>query len=142
MPDERRHLAVRAAEGDTLVDTAREVRDAVLEIVVRDLHDIGLVLDDRAPGGAVQLAGGVAEAVVGDDGVGVDDEDDLAYVQRPRVVCPRPPPLPALLERLLMASWSARSSTSSSSSISSPRAAASEMRFARCFSSFRDSSRS
>ena len=77
MSYERRDLAVRAAEGDTLVDAAGKVGDAVLEVMVRDLHDVRLVFNDRDVGTLGEFARGVAEAVFGDDGVRVDDEDDL-----------------------------------------------------------------
>lgn len=40
MPDERRNFSIGASEGDTSVDTACEVGDPVLEVVVGDLHDV------------------------------------------------------------------------------------------------------
>jgi hypothetical protein len=40
VPDERCHLAVRTTHGDTFVDAAGEVGNAVLEKVVCNLYDI------------------------------------------------------------------------------------------------------
>ena len=75
MPNEGRDLPVRGGDGDASVDASRKMRDPVLEVVVRDLHDVALVLNDRDLGALRQFSRRVPDAVLGDDGVRVDDED-------------------------------------------------------------------
>ena len=101
MPHKRRDLAIRAAHRDALVDPARKVRDAVLKVVVRHLHHVRLVLDDRHLRALRELARRIAQAVLRDDRVRVHDEDDLPESDRLAVRRRRPPPLPALLVHLL-----------------------------------------
>ena len=85
MSDERRDFPVRAGHGNTLVDAAGKVRDAVLEIVTSNLHDIyatkekferfpklntlerkltRVVLNDGNFGTFRKLASSVAEAIL------------------------------------------------------------------------------
>lgn len=40
MPNERCDLAVGAAHGDTSVNAPGEMRDTILDVVVRDLHNV------------------------------------------------------------------------------------------------------
>jgi hypothetical protein len=80
---ERRDFAIRACHGDTLINTAGKVSNTILEIVMRDLHDIydkkkveGLgrtqgkdtltrvMLDDCNFGAFCKLASGVTETVL------------------------------------------------------------------------------
>jgi hypothetical protein len=99
--DERSDLAVGARHRDTPVDTAGEVCDTVLEVVVGDLHDVRLVLDDSDGGALGELAGGIAEAIFGDDGVRVDNEDNLSDTARLAVRRPRAPATAGCLVDLL-----------------------------------------
>ena len=57
--------------------------------MVRDLHHVRLVLDDRDRRALGHLARGVPEAVLGHDRVRVDDEHDLAQTARAAVRSPR-----------------------------------------------------
>ena len=101
MPDERRDLAVGARKRDAAVDPAREVRDAVLKVVVRDLHHVRLVLDDRHRRALGHLARRVAQAVLGHDRVRVHDEHDLPDPARAPVRRPRPEAPPRGLVHLV-----------------------------------------
>lgn len=65
------------------------------------LHDIRFVLYDPDFWALGELPRSVVQAVLGDNGVGADDEDDLAHAERLLVRRPRTPLLSALLERLL-----------------------------------------
>ena len=82
MSYKRCDLAVCARHGDTLVDTAGEVGNTVLKIVMRNLHNIykttvnhlghttiakaftRVVLNDRDIGALCKLASGVAETIL------------------------------------------------------------------------------
>lgn len=46
MSDEGRYLAICAPEGDAFVDSAGKVCDAVLKVVVRDLHHVFIIFSE------------------------------------------------------------------------------------------------
>lgn len=83
MSYERRDFAIRTCHGDTFVDTAGEVSDTILEIMMGNLHDIydnkkcwaagtdprqdtltRIMLDDCYFGAFCKLASGVTETVL------------------------------------------------------------------------------
>jgi hypothetical protein len=70
------------------LDAAGGVRNTALDVVEHDLHDLRLVLDDVNLGRLGEFAGGVAEAVLSHERVGVDDEDDVAEAYRAAVARP------------------------------------------------------
>jgi hypothetical protein len=87
MTDESGDLTVGARKADTFVDTAGEVGNTVLKVLPVHLHNLGFVLNDGNIWGFRHLARGVPEAVLGYDGVRVDDEDDLSDTQGLTVDC-------------------------------------------------------
>ena len=79
MADERRDVAVGDGVADSSIDKVGEEGDAVLEIGVDDLHDAGGELHDAHVGGELHLGGGIEDAVGGDTGVGVNQNDVVAH---------------------------------------------------------------
>lgn len=73
----QRKVERRRTDRDTPINPPRKVRNPILEIVPHNLEHIALVLDNRDARVFRHLPRGVAQAVVGDDGVRVDYEDDL-----------------------------------------------------------------
>ena len=60
-----------------------------------------LVLNDSDLGRFCELTGSIAEAIVRNDGIGIDDENNLADAQRPPVFGPGFEPTSTLLIHLL-----------------------------------------
>lgn len=76
--DKGRDVAVRHGVLDGRVDEVGEEGDALFEPGVGDVHDARRELDDGHRGRLLHLADGVQEAVDGDAGVGVDEQDVVA----------------------------------------------------------------
>ncbi len=69
---------------------------------MRDLHHVTLMLDDRDVRARTHLARRIAEAVLRDNRVRVDDEHDRAHAQRLSVRTPRHEAAVALLVQLVL----------------------------------------
>ena len=79
MADEGRDIAVGDGIANGSINKVGEESDAVLEIGVDDLHDAGGELHDAHVRGELHLGGGIEDAVGGDTGVGVNQNDVVAH---------------------------------------------------------------
>lgn len=78
MTDKGSYITSCYCHRDTNLDHIGEERHTVLKEMVGDLHDTGRMLDDGYLGAFQHFQGGVHEAINGDTGIGVDDEDDFS----------------------------------------------------------------
>lgn len=77
--DERRDLTTTGGEPDRGVYEIGKVSNAVLKVVPGDLHNTSGVLNNGNFGREVHLGSAVNEAILGNDGVRVDNEDEFTH---------------------------------------------------------------
>ena len=87
--DEGGDLTTTDGEADSSVDKVGEVCNTVLKVIPGNLHDTSGVLDDSDFRRQEHLGGTVHEAVFGNDGIGVDNENDFTHANVTTSLCAR-----------------------------------------------------